>query len=217
MPRSDIEISRFRPRTPPPPNSKEFHTTFHLNTCRKPKEGTVGRVRLACYLCSRNVFLQSLLHFANMRIYKVCIPPYPAKYYADTFMMKDIVTGDEIVSDTWEMKEVDSVVYEIDCKMVTKGADRIGQFTSQEKGHQRQHEATMKLTIVLTTILPSRYWGEPIRGRTRGDSRRRNRASTRRPRCLSPSRVRRKKNWTPWVQYKSGVPETIQGYANPYS
>ncbi|MCJ1359714.1 MAG: hypothetical protein MMC33_009716 [Icmadophila ericetorum] len=36
-------------------------------------------------------------------------------------IFKDIVSGDEIISDTWEMKEIDDVVYEIDCKKVTKG------------------------------------------------------------------------------------------------
>jgi len=36
---------------------------------------------------------------------------------------KDIVSGDEIVSDTWHMKEIDDVVYEIDCKKVNKSGD----------------------------------------------------------------------------------------------
>ncbi|KAL9117221.1 MAG: hypothetical protein Q9187_006244, partial [Circinaria calcarea] len=38
---------------------------------------------------------------------------------------KDIVSGDEIISDTWELKEVDDAVYEVDCKRVTKGIDNI--------------------------------------------------------------------------------------------
>ena len=33
---------------------------------------------------------------------------------------QDIITGDEIISDTFRMKEVDGVVYEIDGKMITK-------------------------------------------------------------------------------------------------
>lgn len=40
---------------------------------------------------------------------------------------QDIVSGDEIISDTWELKEVDDAVYEIDCKRITKGMDNIGQ------------------------------------------------------------------------------------------
>ena len=41
--------------------------------------------------------------------------------------MQDMVSGDEIISDTWNLKEVDDIVYEIDCKKVTKGADTFGE------------------------------------------------------------------------------------------
>ncbi|KAG8528964.1 uncharacterized protein KY384_006653 [Bacidia gigantensis] len=34
---------------------------------------------------------------------------------------KDLVTGDEIISDSYGLKDVDNVVYEIDCKRITKG------------------------------------------------------------------------------------------------
>ncbi|TQS35607.1 hypothetical protein Golomagni_03967 [Golovinomyces magnicellulatus] len=34
---------------------------------------------------------------------------------------KDIISDDEIVSDSFPMKEVDGVVYECDCAMVTVG------------------------------------------------------------------------------------------------
>lgn len=125
-----------------------------------------------------------------MYVYKVCIPPNTAKYqqsqlhlalhenYADTPVLKDIVSGDEIISDTWGMKEVEGTVYEIDCRMVTKGAEHIGQSVSQESGHQRQHEANVKDKNIITLPLPSRYWSQSIRGRTRGDSRPRSRKST---------------------------------------
>ncbi|EDN97668.1 hypothetical protein SS1G_12522 [Sclerotinia sclerotiorum 1980 UF-70] len=35
---------------------------------------------------------------------------------------KDIITGDEIISDSYDLKEVDGVVYEVDCSMITVGA-----------------------------------------------------------------------------------------------
>lgn len=35
------------------------------------------------------------------------------------------MSGDEIISDTYKLKEVDDVVYEVDCRKVTKGADNI--------------------------------------------------------------------------------------------
>ena len=39
-----------------------------------------------------------------------------------------MTTGDEIVSDTWHLKEVDGAVYEIDGKMITKtiGGEVVG-------------------------------------------------------------------------------------------
>jgi len=36
------------------------------------------------------------------------------------------VTGDEVISDSYDIKEVDDTVYEVDCKKVTLGADNFG-------------------------------------------------------------------------------------------
>lgn len=32
------------------------------------------------------------------------------------------------MSDTWDLKEIDDAVYEVDCKKVTKGTDNVGRF-----------------------------------------------------------------------------------------
>lgn len=37
--------------------------------------------------------------------------------------VQDLVSGDEIISDSYDLKEIDDVVYEIDCKKVNKGGD----------------------------------------------------------------------------------------------
>jgi hypothetical protein len=37
--------------------------------------------------------------------------------------LQDLVTGDEIVSDGYPMKEIDDVVYEIECKKISKGTE----------------------------------------------------------------------------------------------
>lgn len=41
---------------------------------------------------------------------------------------QDIVSGDEVMSDTWRMKEVDGAVYEVDSRLVSKviGGDVVG-------------------------------------------------------------------------------------------
>lgn len=41
-------------------------------------------------------------------------------------LRQDIVTGDEIISDSYPMKEVDGIVYEVDCAMVTQDAVNVG-------------------------------------------------------------------------------------------
>jgi len=39
---------------------------------------------------------------------------------------QDALTDDEIISDSYDMKEVDGVVYEVDCAMITEGAVHVG-------------------------------------------------------------------------------------------
>jgi hypothetical protein len=42
--------------------------------------------------------------------------------------IQDIITDDEIISDSYDLKEVDGVVYEVDCQMITLGAVSIGEY-----------------------------------------------------------------------------------------
>ena len=46
--------------------------------------------------------------------------------FADKPHIQDLVSGDEIISDSYEIKIVDDTVYEVDCKKITKGAENIG-------------------------------------------------------------------------------------------
>lgn len=45
------------------------------------------------------------------------------------FAEQDIITGDEIISDSYDLKEVDGVVYEVDCAMITLGAVEVSAYT----------------------------------------------------------------------------------------
>ncbi|PSN74979.1 microtubule/calcium-binding protein [Corynespora cassiicola Philippines] len=51
---------------------------------------------------------------------------------------KDSLTGDEIISDSYNLKEVDGVAYEADCKKITIGAENIdiGANPSAEDGDE---------------------------------------------------------------------------------
>jgi hypothetical protein len=42
-------------------------------------------------------------------------------------MAQDIISGDELMSDSYDMKEIDGVVYEVDCAMITVGAVEVGE------------------------------------------------------------------------------------------
>lgn len=40
---------------------------------------------------------------------------------------QDIITGDEIISDVYDLKEIDGVIYEADCKTIKVGGESFGQ------------------------------------------------------------------------------------------
>ena len=65
--------------------------------------------------------------------------------------MQDIVTGDEIISDTYNLKEIEDVVYEVDCKMVTKGGVEvnIGANASAEEQDEALDEQTEQVIDVV--------------------------------------------------------------------
>ena len=48
-----------------------------------------------------------------------------------TLPAQDILTGDEIISDSYDLKEIDGVVYEADCKKITVGGETFGEPPAQ--------------------------------------------------------------------------------------
>ncbi|KAA6406596.1 MAG: hypothetical protein FRX48_09651 [Lasallia pustulata] len=78
---------------------------------------------------------------------------------------KDIVSGDEIISDTWSLKEIDDAVYEIDCKKVTKGMDNIdiGANPSAEEQEETLEEGA-KQVIDVVDAFRLNYLGDEATG-----------------------------------------------------
>jgi len=75
---------------------------------------------------------------------------------------KDIITGDEMFSDAYDMKLVDDVAYEVDCKMITikKGADvDIGANASAEGGEEELEDGTETVNNVVYSfrLTPSSF------------------------------------------------------------
>jgi len=79
---------------------------------------------------------------------------------------KDIVSGDEIISDTWNLKEIDDVVYEVDCKSITKGAEDnidIGANPSAEEAEEGL-ESTSKTVIDVVDAFRLNFLGDEASG-----------------------------------------------------
>ncbi|KAL9037275.1 MAG: hypothetical protein Q9180_003812 [Flavoplaca navasiana] len=64
---------------------------------------------------------------------------------------KDIVTGDEIISDTYQLIEKEDAVYEVDCKKVTRGAENfdIGANPSAEEADEGVDEGSKQVIDVV--------------------------------------------------------------------
>lgn len=64
---------------------------------------------------------------------------------------KDLITGDEIISDSYNLKEIDGVAYEADCKKITVGNDNIdiGANPSAEEGDEGVEDSAQTVIDVV--------------------------------------------------------------------
>ncbi|KAF6825555.1 translationally-controlled tumor protein [Colletotrichum plurivorum] len=64
---------------------------------------------------------------------------------------KDIITGDEIISDSYDLKEIDGIVYEADCAMITEGAVSVdtGANASAEEADEGVEDAEVKVNNIV--------------------------------------------------------------------
>jgi hypothetical protein len=65
--------------------------------------------------------------------------------------LQDLITDDELISDSYDLKEVDNIVYEADCKKITIGGDNIdiGANPSAEEADEGTEDNT---TTVLDVV-----------------------------------------------------------------
>lgn len=89
-------------------------------------------------------------------------------------MPQDIITGDEIISDSYDLKEIDGIVYEADCAMITEGAVVVSTSNSIHKAGlgaggrknktKSQHEGQLRDgSRSLTCPFPDRHWCQRFR------------------------------------------------------
>ena len=68
--------------------------------------------------------------------------------------MQDIVTGDEIISDTYDLIDKEDVVYEVNCRKVTKGGETfdIGANPSAEEADEGVEDGTKQVIDVVDSF-----------------------------------------------------------------
>jgi len=66
-------------------------------------------------------------------------------------IFKDALTGDEIISDSYDLKEVDGVAYEVDCEMIVEGAVQVdtGANASAEEAEEGLEDTAIKVNNVV--------------------------------------------------------------------
>ncbi|CAI6085450.1 hypothetical protein V2G26_020614 [Clonostachys chloroleuca] len=64
---------------------------------------------------------------------------------------KDIITEDEIISDSYDLKLIDDIVYEADCAMITEGAVEVntGANASAEEADEALEDAEVKVNNIV--------------------------------------------------------------------
>ncbi|ELR06697.1 hypothetical protein VC83_05243 [Pseudogymnoascus destructans] len=69
-------------------------------------------------------------------------------------IFKDIISGDEMISDSFEPKEVDGVVYEVDCAMITEGAVEVntGANASAEEAEEGLEDGAVQVNNVVNSF-----------------------------------------------------------------
>jgi len=67
---------------------------------------------------------------------------------------KCLISGDEIISDSYDLKEVDGVVYEVDCAMITLGAVEVntGANASAEEADEGVEDGAVQVNNVVNSF-----------------------------------------------------------------
>jgi len=67
---------------------------------------------------------------------------------------KDALTDDEIISDSYDIKEVDGVAYEVDCQMIIEGAVQVdtGANASAEEAEEGVEDEAVKVNNVVNSF-----------------------------------------------------------------
>lgn len=82
----------------------------------------------------------------------------PSMCISETDQLQDLITGDEIISDSYDLKEIDGVAYEADCKLITVGGESFdtgANASAEEAGDDVEDSSEKVLDIVHSFRLTS--------------------------------------------------------------
>jgi Translationally controlled tumour protein len=70
-------------------------------------------------------------------------------------LYRDVISADEIITDAFDIKEIDDIAYEVDCKMITikEGADvDIGANASAEEASEELEDGMVQVNNVVYSM-----------------------------------------------------------------
>ncbi|KAL2754694.1 hypothetical protein ACRALDRAFT_1063479 [Sodiomyces alcalophilus JCM 7366] len=67
---------------------------------------------------------------------------------------KDFITGDEMISDSYDLKDIDGIVFEADCAMIEEGAVNvdIGANASAEEAEEALDDTVVKVNNIVSSF-----------------------------------------------------------------
>ena len=72
------------------------------------------------------VSLSSEISFFSLTRFFFLTPPSRSLFYWWISHKQDVITGDEMISDSYKLKEVDGIAYEADCRNIQIGGEEFG-------------------------------------------------------------------------------------------
>lgn len=117
-------------------------------------------------------------------------------------IFKDVITDDEMISDSYDLKEIDGIVYEADCAMIEEGGVTVGELHKWLPNHRGKGRPADDIT--LQTLVPT----PPPKRLRRPPMTRSSRSTTSLPPSVSsPPRSTRRAIWpTLRVRNNSHIP-----------
>ncbi|KAF2858678.1 TCTP-domain-containing protein [Piedraia hortae CBS 480.64] len=104
-----------------------------------------ARPRTAFFLCPTKP--------VGFSFFKTLLAPATAQFFyiATMIVYKDLITGAELISDSYDLKEIDGIAYEVDCRMINVGGEKFdtGANASAEEAEEGVDDNVQRVNDVI--------------------------------------------------------------------